>query len=87
MMLTDKQQSLPSLERVIYEEAQELAKRRKCTVSYALSIMWSNFKSVGEVRGAEAAFVLMQREEQRNGKGQDSIFTVVVEVNDDSVCS
>jgi hypothetical protein len=73
--MTNKQPPTPlPLERVIYEEAQELAKRRRWTTSYALSIMWSNFKSVGDVKEAEAAFILMQREEGRKGK-EDPVFT------------
>jgi hypothetical protein len=62
------------LERVIYEEAQELARRRNWTVSFTLSIMWSRFKSAGELKEAETAFILMQREEERKGK-KDPIFT------------
>jgi len=41
------------LERVIYEEAQELARRRNWTVSFTLSIMWSRFKSAGNSKEAE----------------------------------
>ena len=62
------------LERVIYEEAQELARRRNWTISFTLSIMWSRFKSAGNSKEAETAFILMQREEERKGKG-DPIFT------------
>ena len=62
------------LERVIYEEAQELARRRNWSVGFTLSIMWSRFKDAGEHKEAEAAFVLMQREEEHKGKG-DPIFT------------
>jgi hypothetical protein len=36
--------------------------------------MWSRFKDSGDTREAEAAFVLMQQEEERKGKG-DAIFT------------
>jgi hypothetical protein len=36
--------------------------------------MWSQFKSAGDIKEAEAAFVLMQREEGRKGK-RDPIFT------------
>ncbi len=61
------------LERVIYEQAQELARRRNWSVSFTLSIMWSRFKSSGEPKEAEAAFILMQREEDHKGKG-DAIF-------------
>ena len=64
----------PPLERVIYEEALELARLRNWSVGFTLSIMWSRFKSTGDVKEAEAAFVLMQREEERKGK-RDPIFT------------
>ncbi len=63
-----------TLESVIYEEAQELARRRNWSVSFTLSIMWSRFKSSGEPKEAEVAFILMQREEERKGIG-DPIFT------------
>jgi hypothetical protein len=69
--VTNKQQPL---ERVIYEEALELARRRNWSVGFTLSIMWSRFKSAGDVKEAEAAFVLMQREEERKGR-RDPIFT------------
>jgi hypothetical protein len=62
------------LERVIYKEAQELARRRNWTVSFTLSIMWSRFKSAGNSKEAETAFILMQREEERKGK-KDPVFT------------
>ena len=62
------------LEQVIYEEAQELARRRNWTVSFTLSVMWSRFKSAGAHKEAEAAFILIQREEERKGK-RDPIFT------------
>ena len=62
------------LEQVIYEEAQELARRRNWTVSFTLSIMWSRFKSAGNSKEAETAFILMQREEESKGK-KDPIFT------------
>ncbi len=62
------------LEQVIYEEAQELARRRNWTVSFTLSIMWSRFKSAGNSKEAETAFILMQREEERKGQ-KDPIFT------------
>ena len=71
--MTKKQQQQP-LERVIYEQAQQLARQRNWSVSFTLSVMWSRFKDARDTRGAEAAFVLMQREEERKGKG-DSIFT------------
>ncbi|MDQ3848240.1 MAG: hypothetical protein M3261_04700 [Thermoproteota archaeon] len=69
--VTNKQQPL---ERVIYEEALQLARRRNWSVGFTLSIMWSRFKSAGDVKEAEAAFVLMQREEERKGR-RDPIFT------------
>jgi hypothetical protein len=34
-------------------------------MSFALSILWSKFKSVGEHENAEIAFVLLQRERER----------------------
>ncbi len=71
-MAHKKQQQL--LERVIYEEAQELARRQNWSVSFTLSVMWSRFKSAGEHKEAEAAFILIQREEERKGK-RDPIFT------------
>jgi len=64
----------PPLERAIYEEAVELARRRNWSVGFTLSIMWSRFKSAGAIKEAEAAFVLMQREEEGRGK-RDPIFT------------
>ena len=67
-----KQQQL--LERVIYEEAQEIARQRNWSVSFTLSIMWSRFKDGGDIREAETSFILMQREEEHKGKG-DPIFT------------
>jgi hypothetical protein len=69
--MTKKQQPL---EQVIYEKALELARQRNWSVGFTLSIMWSRFKSAGYVKEAEAAFVLMQREEERKGK-RDQIFT------------
>ena len=69
--MTKKQRPL---EQVIYEEAQELARRRNWTVSFTLSVMWSRFKSAGKHKEAEAAFILIQREEERKGK-RDPIFT------------
>ena len=71
-MAHKKQQQL--LERVIYEEAQELARQRNWSVGFTLSVMWSKFKDGGDIREAEAAFILMQREEERKGK-EDPIFT------------
>ena len=74
MMRIGKKKRQQHLERVIYEEAQELARRRNWSVSFTLSIMWSRFKSSGDVKEAEVAFVLMQREEERKDK-RDRIFT------------
>jgi hypothetical protein len=71
-MTHKKRQQL--LERVIYREAQELAHQRNWSVSFTLSVMWSRFKDGGDVREAEAAFILMQREEERKGV-KDPIFT------------
>ncbi|MDQ4101474.1 MAG: hypothetical protein M3115_04730 [Thermoproteota archaeon] len=68
-----QQRSTP-LERVIYEEAQGLARQRNWSVGFTLSIMWSMFKSAGDVKEAEMAFVLMQREEDHKGK-RDPVFT------------
>jgi hypothetical protein len=64
----------PPLERVIYEEAQEIAYRQNWSVSFTLSILWSRFKSAGDSKEAETAFVLMQREEEHKSK-KDPIFT------------
>lgn len=63
----------PPLERVIYEEAQKLARQRNWSISFTLSFMWSQYKSAGNLKEAEAAFVLMQREEEGKGK-RDPIF-------------
>ncbi|HKI08112.1 MAG TPA: hypothetical protein VKA09_06925 [Nitrososphaeraceae archaeon] len=71
--MTHKKQQL-LLERVIYEEAKELASQRKWSISFTLSIMWSRFKDAGDTRESEAAFILMQREEERKGV-KDPIFT------------
>ncbi len=72
MMTHKKQQQV--LERVIYKEAQELAHKRNWSVSFTLSVMWSRFKSAGDNRESEAAFILVQREEVRKGL-KDPIFT------------
>jgi hypothetical protein len=72
-MIIHKRQQL-ILERVIYEEAQELAHQRNWSVSFTLSVMWSRFKDARDTREAEAAFVLVQREEERKGV-KDPIFT------------
>ncbi len=72
--LYEQQPQLHTVERVIYEEAQELARQRNWSISFTLSLMWSQFKSAGDIKEAEAAFVLMQREEGRKGK-RDPIFT------------
>jgi hypothetical protein len=71
-MTHKKRQQL--LERVIYGEAQELARQRNWSVSFTLSVMWSRFKDGGDISEAEAAFILMQREEERKGV-KDPIFT------------
>jgi hypothetical protein len=65
MIHNNKQQQ--HLEQVIYEKAQELARQRNWSVSFTLSVMWSRFKDARDTRGAEAAFVLIQREEERKG--------------------
>lgn len=72
MMTHKKQQHL--LERIIYEQAQELARKRNWSLSFALSMMWSRFKDGGDTREAEAAFILIQREDERKGVN-DTIFT------------
>jgi hypothetical protein len=72
MMTHKKQQQV--LERVIYKEAQELAHKRNWLVSFTLSVMWSRFKDGGDNRESEAAFILVQREEERKGL-KDPIFT------------
>jgi hypothetical protein len=36
--------------------------------------MGSRFRDAGDIKGTEAAFILMQREEERKGK-KDSVFT------------
>jgi hypothetical protein len=64
----------PPLERVLYEQARELARRRNWTVGFTLSVMWSRFKSAGDIKESEAAFILMQREEECKGK-KDPVFT------------
>jgi hypothetical protein len=71
--MTNKKQQL-LLERIIYDKAQELARRRNWSVNFTLSFMWSRFKDGGDTREAEAAFVLIQREEERKGV-KDTIFT------------
>lgn len=72
-MMIHKKQQQQILEQVIYEEAQELAHQRNWSVSFTLSVMWSRFKERGDIREAEAAFILMQREEEHKVKG-DPIF-------------
>jgi hypothetical protein len=56
-------------------EGQEFESKRHCTMSFALSILWSKFKSVGEQENAEIAFVLLQREEELEEEGAFSKFT------------
>jgi hypothetical protein len=69
-----KKKQQKTLEQLIYEEAQELARQREWSVSFTLSFMWSRFKDAGDTRGAEAAFVLIQREAERKDV-KDPIFT------------
>jgi hypothetical protein len=69
-----KKKRQKTLEQLIYEEAQELASQREWSVNFTLTLMWSRFKDAGDTRGAEAAFVLVQREEERKGV-KDSILT------------
>ena len=69
-----KKKRQKTLEQLIYEEAQELASQREWSVNFTLTFMWSRFKDAGDTRGAEAAFVLVQREEERKGVN-DPIFT------------
>ena len=52
-----------------------MASKRHFTMSFALSILWSKFKSVGEQENAEIAFVLLQREEELEEEGAFSKFT------------
>jgi hypothetical protein len=68
LQLQQQHSSSSSLEQVMYEEARQLARGRNWSVSFALSIIWSNFKSAGDVENTEVVFVLVQREEQRKGK-------------------
>ena len=70
--MTKKHQPTP--EGVIHERARELARRRNWTVGFTLSIMWSRFRDAGDIKGAEAAFILIQREEEHKGK-KDPVFT------------
>jgi hypothetical protein len=72
MMTHKKKQQL--LEGVIYDQAQELARKRNWSLSFALSMMWSRFKDGRDTREAEAAFILIQREDERKGVN-DTIFT------------
>ena len=68
MRKKQQQQHSSSLEDVMYEEARQLARGLNWSVSFALSIIWSNFKSASDVENTEVVFVLVQREEQRKGK-------------------
>ena len=68
-----KKKRQKTLEQLIYEEDQELARQREWSVSFTLSFMWSRFKDAGDTRGAEAAFVLVQREAERKDV-KDPIF-------------
>ncbi len=72
--MRNKKQQQTTLEGIIYQEARELARLRNWSVSFTLSFMWSRFKDTQDIRGAEAAFILMQREEVRKG-AKDPIFT------------
>ena len=73
-MMTHKKKQQQLLEQTIYEQAQELASKRNWSLSFALSMMWSRFKDGGDTREAEAAFILIQREDERKGVN-DTIFT------------
>jgi hypothetical protein len=62
-------------------------------MSFALSILWSKFKSVGEHENAEIAFVLLQGEGE--GEGEEELeeeeaakrgAAVRIDYDDDSSC-
>jgi hypothetical protein len=68
-----------------------LASKRHCTMSFALSILWSKFKSVGEHENAEIAFVLLQREREREEELEEEEAAkrgaaVRIDYDDDSSC-
>src|SRR5215218_7449546 len=70
-------------------EAHELASKRHCTMSFALSILWSKFKSVGEHENAEIAFVLLQREREEELEEEEAAkrgAAVRIDYDDDSSC-
>jgi hypothetical protein len=60
-------------------------------MSFALSILWSKFKSVGEHENAEIAFVLLQREGEGEGELEEEEAAkrgaaVRIDYDDDSSC-
>jgi hypothetical protein len=66
-----------------------LASKRHCTMSFALSILWSKFKSVGEHENAEIAFVLLQREREEELEEEEAAkrgAAVRIDYDDDSSC-
>jgi hypothetical protein len=72
-----------------------LASKRHCTMSFALSILWSKFKSVGEHENAEIAFVLLHREREREREREEELeeeeaakrgAAVRIDYDDDSSC-
>jgi hypothetical protein len=68
-----------------------LASKRHCTMSFALSILWSKFKSVGEHENAEITFVLLQREREREEELEEEEAAkrgaaVRIDYDDDSSC-
>jgi hypothetical protein len=58
-------------------------------MSFALSILWSKFKSVGEHENAEIAFVLLQREREEELEEEEAAkrgAAVRIDYDDDSSC-
>jgi hypothetical protein len=58
-------------------------------MSFALSILWSKFKSVGEHENAEIAFVLLQREREEELEEEEAAkrgVAVRIDYDDDSSC-
>jgi hypothetical protein len=58
-------------------------------MSFALSILWSKFKSVGEHENAEIAFVLLQREREEELEEEEAVkrgVAVRIDYDDDSSC-
>jgi hypothetical protein len=62
-------------------------------MSFALSILWSKFKSVGEHENVEIAFVLLQREREREREEEleeeEAVkrgVAVRIDYDDDSSC-